>query len=808
MPVPPIDVPIRVDKEAALAAIRETEAAHKVSLDRMDANTKASFAKTRAAAIDLGNQLRAQGGQNVLLGGNPGAFTAEATRATTATVALGRAADNAGNSLSRAVQGGARAMRALSAGIGAATAAAAGSERSFIALGTSVLSAFAAGGPVIGGLSLVAGVLGWIHGNTKEASEAAAAARKSYADWLDSVATKARASAEEVERIADATAALNLKGPAADVLIAQLQVDRARAGALEAARYREYFYDPRVQRSPERVVAEVMRSPTAADYRPGGDPEEQRAAKELVDRVEDLRAAEAKLAALRKNEAASAVADSTKADREKIEAVEKLTDGLRREIQVLEQKTALERETMAAIQERDAALESGVPASVANARLALKVDEARTAEAARYKAEIEDRAREEERAGKALADYLDEEIAAREKLEKTSAEYLEHARGALATEKATEGVERDRVEAELEVAAAIAAGTLAAKDQGAALQLLLDLAKTRRDNADAKESAAKAEREKEDALRKAEQEAEVRAGATEDVERQLRALRAANDVEREILAIEDKIADLRKKGVPENLLGQLQSELVKKALAGSDPVRAYLDSIAPTLTGGLSDLIADGIETGFKNAADIGQQIWRTLLRQLLNDLVGSGLKEGLGALFGGGGGSGGGIFASLFGALIGGAGGGAGSAVGSVVSAIGGGGGGGGYWYSTGGPGGGGYFETDPGLTPGGWPGWSSGYGLAEGGITTRAQRRLIGESGPELVLPLHKAPEVLQKLGGGRAGSSGSFVLNIGSMAPGLLDLPTHLLARVVGDGVARALQRRGDVRRAVGSAGKGSL
>ena len=74
-------------------------------------------------------------------------------------------------------------------------------------------------------------------------------------------------------------------------------------------------------------------------------------------------------------------------------------------------------------------------------------------------------------------------------------------------------------------------------------------------------------------------------------------------------------------------------------------------------------------------------------------------------------------------------------------------------------------------------------------------------------MIVPLHRAPEVLSRLAGA-AGVGGSVNVSIGSLAPGLLDLPNNVLGRLIGDGVASALQRRSAVRRQVRNVFVGSL
>lgn len=692
MSVQPVDIPIRVDKEAALAAIRETEAAHRASLDRMDGATKASFAKTRAAAAALSTQLRASGG-DPLMGSSPGLYASETTKASAATSNLARNVDATNRSMSSMFRDGSRGLRALSAGIGAATAATAGHERSWIGLGTSILSAWGAGGAVTGAIAAGAGVIGLIVGAVKESGEEAEKAKQAQIEWLDQLregADKAAASARDLAR--DLAAAQY--GRVGIGLDAQQLELLGRGRALEdQVRHRRAMLapssDPRADLlgtgvpSREDIlrssvsIAGVSGGPALANERLAAIERERKALAELERQLAGVREQLDALKRLRSNDEDTKAAAAAE---ERASAVRSATDAVRQEVEVLRQKSALEREIRSATIERDARVTAGVPRGEADAALRLKVEEAIRAETARYAADVADLNRERVQAEEDVAAWIGQALERYDALVDASARHLRDTEALLRIESATEGVERDRVEAEEQIAQWIAAGTLAAGDQAAALKLLLDLSAKRRANAAAGEDDRKRRQEQDEATRKAEAEARARASATEDVERQLRYLEAANDVERQILEIEDRIADLRKQGVPEDLLGRLRSDLVAKVLESSrveSPVVQVLEQLRPTISGGLAEMVLDGFETGFDNLGSIAHSMWRTLLAQLLNDLANSGLQAAIAALgagFGSGGGSSGvgGIFGGLL-SLVGLAGGGGGSGGFSDVGGVGG---------------------------------------------------------------------------------------------------------------------------------------
>lgn len=81
---------------------------------------------------------------------------------------------------------------------------------------------------------------------------------------------------------------------------------------------------------------------------------------------------------------------------------------------------------------------------------------------------------------------------------------------------------------------------------------------------------------------------------------------------------------------------------------------------------------------------------------------------------------------------------------------------------------------------------------------MTTRAQRRLIGEAGPEAIIPLHKLPDLLRQAGAGRGGGGVAVSLNIGSVGGGFLDLPPADQAHIISEHVRREIAGSGGLMR----------
>ena len=156
------------------------------------------------------------------------------------------------------------------------------------------------------------------------------------------------------------------------------------------------------------------------------------------------------------------------------------------------------------------------------------------------------------------------------------------------------------------------------------------------------------------------------------VDDELANLYAVTDAQKQSLALERQIRDLRKEGATDAQVGAIRAAATwrrtyDEAKKAREEMKAFYDAIGQTLSTGLTNLIADGITNGFRNGADIGRQIVNDLLRQILQSLVTSGIQAAFGALFGGGGGGGGGgafgLVSTIVGAVAGGGGGGGGIA-------------------------------------------------------------------------------------------------------------------------------------------------
>lgn len=260
--------------------------------------------------------------------------------------------------------------------------------------------------------------------------------------------------------------------------------------------------------------------------------------------------------------------------------------------------------------------------------------------------------------------------------------------------------------------------------------------------------------------------------------REIELLGARNDQEREYIRLRHRTEDLTESGVSDSVVARF-SAASAHAIAAR-PWNDLLRSAEQTLGQGLSDVIYDGIVNGFENASDIAQQVWQALLKSLINEFVASGIR---GLFSGMGGGGGGGLF-GILGGLFGG----------------GGGGGGGGLAYGSGGGGLadlGGVFDPYGGTTFGGVDSSLGDAGglierMAEGGIATRPTIRMIGERGPEAVVPLHKAAG----LGGG---------VSIGGITVNVSGGDVETAARLAAAKVYQAVRESGTMRSAVKDASR---
>lgn len=79
---------------------------------------------------------------------------------------------------------------------------------------------------------------------------------------------------------------------------------------------------------------------------------------------------------------------------------------------------------------------------------------------------------------------------------------------------------------------------------------------------------------------------------------------------------------------------------------------------------------------------------------------------------------------------------------------------------------------------------------------MVTRPTIALIGERGPEAVVPLHKAQN-FGFPGGGGGGGGVNVAINIAQMGGGFAELPADQQARLVGDAYARQVRSSGGLR-----------
>lgn len=149
-------------------------------------------------------------------------------------------------------------------------------------------------------------------------------------------------------------------------------------------------------------------------------------------------------------------------------------------------------------------------------------------------------------------------------------------------------------------------------------------------------------------------------------------LSARNDREREVVRIYQAQRDALDAGRDPGLVAE-RLRLQLEQLDARQAIDPFLQGLEQTLGQGLTEIIIDGIETGFDNASSIALNIVNTLLRQILSSIVQSGISELMGSVLGGGGGGGiGGIVSTVVGAVAGGGGGiGGGGVAGAIVPAV-----------------------------------------------------------------------------------------------------------------------------------------
>lgn len=568
-----------------------------------------------------------------------------------------------------------RAMKAVSAGIGAATAAAAAQERSWLTLGATILSTFAAGGPIAGGIAVIGAGIGLLVGSTKEAKEAA---QKLEDAWTESF----NAMRETTKGLADDLAEATKR---ADAMAKMVGAGVSGTSKLEGFLLLEDLQKAREAwekaRASSRDLGLVAPDIWGVDSpAPGSGAAGQHAAKELEELRRQKEALEARLQQFTRGEHASATLEAR-------EDAKKANDELRERLRLLRIEDDLERDLERIRVEaeglRKRAGAAGTPAEKAagisaadefERRASMEaVAKARLAEAAKV---IDERDTHRARVNEALAKWAAEQDQAAksiaEKVKDASQAYDDSA----AKANAVDETEQERVDLNRKVTDLLAQGAtwLQAQEVYAKGLASIEAREEARKRA-ADDAAAKKAKEKADA--DAERAKEVREEGERDIRKEIDLLNATDDARREMVELEAKIADYRKKGVDEGLLAELRTAGMgkiarDKASKVDEETRQFIDSMKQTISGGLTDAIVDGITNGFRNGSDIGRAIFDAMLRQTIGSLVTTGVNALFGAIGGGGTSSGSlGILSTIIGASSGSSGG--ASAVGAVAGCAGG---------------------------------------------------------------------------------------------------------------------------------------
>ncbi len=573
MALPPVVIPVRVEKDAALAGIRETEAAHQASLSRM--------------------------GQAAVRGGQAGAAALGATE---------QAARNLEAQAGRTAAGfgyfaktGARSMTALSAGIGAATAAAAGGERQFLSLGVTILSSFAAGGPVAGSLAILAGGIGLMLGKTDNLQErltATAKAAREAGQAMQAAYDKAGVAAEQFGKTEETQARARMEELArhSELLSQATETD-----------LRDFEATFRLRKAYQVQIVELEEVGTAAAKAEAAALVKER---DLLDEVLVLSRSvnNIKEAARRSAERAARMGRPSY----EITALGSGGQALRDAEQALQQAV-----NAAGPAFRSAATTTRQQTEQAQAEAAMRI--------AKETLRLKELSADSDRKGEALQRVFNGEKADEVALSQ----------------------EIVQLEEQLQV---LKMGTTD-EQRKEARELAIILAA------------------KKDLLETVKQI--NRATADRNLQWELNQLSAITDEEKRQAEIEKQLFDLRRSGASEGLIAQWT------ALKAREPLLAFLRDLEQPIENGLSNLIVDGIRTGFENAGDIAEQMWSSLLQSLVQDLVHSGLEQAVAAIargFGGGGVAAGGGLGSVFsiiGGVLGGGGGGGGGMAPTVASVV-----------------------------------------------------------------------------------------------------------------------------------------
>lgn len=80
----------------------------------------------------------------------------------------------------------------------------------------------------------------------------------------------------------------------------------------------------------------------------------------------------------------------------------------------------------------------------------------------------------------------------------------------------------------------------------------------------------------------------------------------------------------------------------------------------------------------------------------------------------------------------------------------------------------------------------------MAEGGVALRPTRRLMGEAGPEAVIPLHRLGDLSRRMGGG----GGGVTINVGGINTGG-NMDPETVGNMTKAAVVRAMREDGGFR-----------
>lgn len=363
--------------------------------------------------------------------------------------------------------------------------------------------------------------------------------------------------------------------------------------------------------------------------------------------------------------------------KEEKEARDKVAEGIRKEIELLEAKGEYEKEVTKIHQEQAEALaKPGAPVDLINERAKLELQKAGEKEWDRIAKLQETADKEEETSAKERHKAFEEWMADiekvaedQQKIHEKSGEIVEKYENEARLAGEIDDTTRDIVIWQQAFSDAIARGTteldaMAEADAALALAQAKRRAAALKESKDAVEAAIK--------LSKTEQEQTDK--ANKNLMREILLMQARNDKERDLLRIKFQVEDMQEKHLDPNLVAQFNALSIAGVEAGKDAGKetgkSFLEGFQSTFAQGIESLLMDVFETGGRNASQIFQDIMKQMLRQVMSSIIQSGITQLLGSLVGGiGGGGGGGGIGSVVSMVAGLAGGGGGGTAGDIAS-------------------------------------------------------------------------------------------------------------------------------------------